>query len=451
MMPDAAKAETEIEPTIAVVKTPAMNDENFFIVTLLRCLYTNYTLRFRKVNVTQDLGYPRSFLLEVDFTSYPIYPIRNAIVLLTNQCNLACPYCFEERGTSRMSLDTAKDVLKFLHLSKSTGIGYTFFGGEPMLEWDSIIFPLIEWSKDRYPARFNMTTNGTLFTEDRLNYLFNNNVSFLLSMDGGKETQDSNRPMRNKGSSYDAIAKYIPQILKFRPGQTVRMTLNHSSCEHFFEDILSLIELGFMNISAIPDFFQEWSKPEKERFILSLEKYEEYIIDSFVNNKTPVVFFGYREAFHKIAQTLFSEKNAIYRAVDECAKTNQCGFGIRRSVSIDPDGNLYGCHHISPLVPHGPFWLGDICGGLREDLVRKLIDSYQPEKVEGMNCSQCPIDWVCNGGCKPNNYQICGEIHRVPDMYCFWEQTIVMSAYKIACRLGEDRNTLFRSIFLRDA
>ena len=48
-----------------------------------------------------------------------------------------------------------------------------------MLEWDSIIYPLIEWSKNRYPAKFNMTTNGTLFTEDRLNYLFENNVAII--------------------------------------------------------------------------------------------------------------------------------------------------------------------------------------------------------------------------------------------------------------------------------
>ena len=70
-----------------------------------------------------------------------------------------------------------------------------------MLEWDSIIYPLIEWSKMEYPTKFNMTTNGTLFTEDRLNYLFKNNVSFLLSMDGSKETQDKNRPMKNFKSS----------------------------------------------------------------------------------------------------------------------------------------------------------------------------------------------------------------------------------------------------------
>ena len=410
-------------------------------------MYTNYTLRFRKVNVTQDLGYPRSFLLEVDFTSYPIYPIRNAIVLLTNQCNLTCPYCFEERGTSRMSLDTAKDVLKFLHLSKSTGIGYTFFGGEPMLEWDSIIYPLIGWSKVEYPTKFNMTTNGTLFTEDRLNYLFKNNVSFLLSMDGSKETQDKNRPMKTPKSSYDAIVKYIPQILKFRPGQTVRMTVNSKSCGHFFEDVLSLIKLGFVNISAVPNVFETWEDNEKQAFEESLNRYEEYVISGFRNGSNPILFFGYREAYHKIRQTIRSEKNGAYRRVAECIKEKQCGFGVRGSASIDPDGNLYGCHHIAPLQREGPFWIGDIYTGLNEDRVRALIDPYNPGKVGGDKCTTCPIDWVCNGGCKPNNYQIFGDMHKVPELFCYWEQTIVESAYRIARRLGMEKNEAFRLVF----
>lgn len=350
-----------------------------------------------------------------------------------------------------MRLDTAKDVLKFLHLSKSNRIGYTFFGGEPMLEWDSIIYPLIEWSKNRYPAKFNMTTNGTLFTEDRLNYLFENNVSFLLSMDGCKETQDENRPMKNYKSSYDTIVKYIPQILKSRPGQTVRMTINSKSCSHFFEDVLSLIRLGFVNISAIPNFFENWNDEAKQSFLESLARYEKYVIEQFQAGNTPVLFFGYREAFHKIVQTIQAERNNMYRQVDECKVTNQCGFGIRRSVSIDPDGNLYGCHHISPLMREGPFWIGDIYAGLQEDRVRMLLDQYDPQKVSGTDCSKCPIDWVCNGGCKPNNYQINANIHKVPRLYCFWEQEVVMSAYRIACRLGAEKNESFRSVFQRDS
>lgn len=316
-----------------------------------------------------------------------------------------------------------------------------------MLEWDSIIYPLIEWSKGKYPARFNMTTNGTLFTEERLDYLFKHNVSFLLSMDGGKATQDLNRPMKSGHSSYDAIVKYIPKILKEKPGQTVRMTVNKSSCYNFFEDVFSLIQLGFVNISALPNVFEVWGSDEKQAFEESLKRYEEYVISGFRNGRNPVLFFGYREAYHKIKQTIRVERKGDYRNVPECIKEKQCGFGVRGSVSIDPEGNLYGCHHIAPLRREGPFWVGDIYSGLNEDRVHALIKPYEPEKVGGDKCTDCPVDWVCNGGCKPNNYQIFGDIHEVPDLFCYWERTIVQSAYRIAQCLGSEQNEAFRLAF----
>ena len=104
---------------------------------------------------------------------YNVLPIRNAIVMLTNQCNCACTYCFEDRNVKCMSLDTAKDILNYLHANHVQNSGFTFFGGESMLEWDSVMVPLIEYAKTLdVPTRFAMTTNGTLFTREKLDYLY---------------------------------------------------------------------------------------------------------------------------------------------------------------------------------------------------------------------------------------------------------------------------------------
>ena len=60
-----------------------------------------------------------------------------------------------------------------------------------MLEYETIIKPLVEWAKDsEYNVHWGMTTNGTLFTEERLDWCKKNGVGFLLSIDGDKATQD---------------------------------------------------------------------------------------------------------------------------------------------------------------------------------------------------------------------------------------------------------------------
>lgn len=167
-------------------------------------------------------------------------PIRNAIVMLTNQCNCRCVYCFENRSAERMSLETAKAVLHFIHSSGTRSPGFTFFGGEPMLEFDTIIRPLVEYSKEAFPitTRFAMTTNGTLFTKERLDFLKENNIRFMLSMDGAATAQNGNRPLASGGNSFDKVIENVPYILELWPNQSFRETLTQYNVGSLFEDIM---------------------------------------------------------------------------------------------------------------------------------------------------------------------------------------------------------------------
>ena len=62
----------------------------------------------------------------------------NACLNLTDACNLACRYCFVEQQPHFMTLDVAKDAVKFLvnnfnqlkHEENDVMV-ITYFGGEP--------------------------------------------------------------------------------------------------------------------------------------------------------------------------------------------------------------------------------------------------------------------------------------------------------------------------------
>jgi len=83
-----------------------------------------------------------------------------------------------------MTLDTAKAA------ADNEKIRFYFFGGEPMLCYDSIIVPIIEYIENKYPNIFyyGMTTNGTLLNEGRINFLKSKNFELLLSIDGNPTT-----------------------------------------------------------------------------------------------------------------------------------------------------------------------------------------------------------------------------------------------------------------------
>jgi uncharacterized protein len=102
-----------------------------------------------------------------------------------------------------------------------------FFGGEPMLCYDNIIVPIVEYCNEKYPNDFDfgMTTNGTLLDEEKIIWLYEHKFSLLLSIDGNKETQDFNRPCRDETkSSFDLINKNIPTLLKYYPNLKFRST-----------------------------------------------------------------------------------------------------------------------------------------------------------------------------------------------------------------------------------
>ena len=373
-----------------------------------------------------------------------ILPIRSVIALLTNQCNCACPYCFEARSPERMSLDTAKDILNFVKTNAGDRSGFTFFGGEPMLEFERIIVPLVEYSEQSgVHTRFAMTTNGTLLDKERIDWLVNHDISFMLSFDGNRETQELSRPLRIKESSFDAIMNFLPYLLEKIPHQSIRATLIQENIPNFTNDVLWLDSIGVKDFSVLPNFFETWDDKTKQLFLDELSKYNEYILSSYRNGKRPLLLRAYRAAFYEIPLVLRTKER---RTSGNCITAAQCGFGIRGGASVDYRGDLYGCHHV-PMNRQSPFYIGNVYDGIDVSRIEALTASYVPEKVGNEHCATCPIDKICNGGCVSNNYIMCGDVHKVSEGWCFWRQSIISAADAIMRKLADEDNALFLEEF----
>jgi len=86
-----------------------------------------------------------------------------------------------------------------------------------MLQYKTIIKPIVLYCEEKYPNKFNygITTNGTLLSKDSIDFFKKYNFSVMLSMDGIKEAQDFDRPCRNpKQSSYDLIMKNVKYLIE---------------------------------------------------------------------------------------------------------------------------------------------------------------------------------------------------------------------------------------------
>ena len=150
---------------------------------------------------------------------------------VTEDCNMRCRYCFVHHNPARMTFDTAMKALYFLLAqcdpkSKKTP-SITFFGGEPTLEWDSIIVPIVKRGRELTDNKmsFNITSNGVLLDRDKLEFMKANNIGLLFSFDGDEETQNYNRPMKGGQPSFGFLKDKVKLILEYFPQMTFRATI----------------------------------------------------------------------------------------------------------------------------------------------------------------------------------------------------------------------------------
>ena len=175
------------------------------------------------------------------------------IPFVTNQCNFRCAYCYEDHKPIRMSKEIYDQMLSGIeYLLDKNGyknLEISFFGGEPMLEYDLICYfcdKLIDMSKKRNINFYaSMTTNGYLLTPDKMQNLITKHVrNYMITVDGLKETHDKQRPLVGNKGSWDIVinnllgAKKIcaPFSLVIRTNFSEEMQKDATNYLHFLAD-----------------------------------------------------------------------------------------------------------------------------------------------------------------------------------------------------------------------
>jgi uncharacterized protein len=111
-----------------------------------------------------------------------------------NTCNLSCKYCFADLHNKKvMDIKTAIKSIDFL-FNNSNGadeVSITIIGGEPLLNIN-VFKKIVEYSRYKskvYNRKLNImtTTNGTLLKEETKNYLKENDINVMVSLDSNKK------------------------------------------------------------------------------------------------------------------------------------------------------------------------------------------------------------------------------------------------------------------------
>ena len=307
-------------------------------------------------------------------TANPQYTTKRICSLMvTHSCNLHCVYCFEKyksKGLKFMSLNTAQKILnkEFEDFSNkdrlpSDRLAIEFFGGEPLLNFD-LIQNIYEWTDSlnlTFPLIFQLTTNGTLFTDNMLHWFAERIEGFriVVSIDGDDYMQYINRGCDFKKIPIDYIAKNWKNSY-------FKMTVSQETLPYYSKGIIDLSLKGYKVPSSLAEGIV-WNQEDATIYKNELMKIARFYL------KHPE--FEPDQPFDYSFSKLLSPLNI---------PPKNCGVGTDILI-YDTDGISYPCHLFLPIV-HGQNEV---------ERILKDIDFHDDASLINDKCRKCLIPNIC--------------------------------------------------------
>ena len=260
------------------------------------------------------------------------------IIMPTEKCNFRCKYCYESFKNGKMSSEIQNSIIKYVktNIAKYSSLEVRWFGGEPLEAIDVIenlskeFIKICHTSKRSYMA--SMTTNGYNLNLNNFKKLLSLNVyNYQITIDGIKETHDSQRVLRNEGPTFDKIISNLVMIknnIKSGiPRITIRTNFTKQIAQHLDEYITFFSSL-FSNDDRFSFSFQKVADWGGE----SVKKIQENLIDV---------------DFYKRILTKLSKETSTFNISPHLALMNSqtcvCYANKRNSFVIGSEGSIYKC------------------------------------------------------------------------------------------------------------
>lgn len=283
-----------------------------------------------------------------------------------------------------------------------------FYGGEPLLAFELIkqVVSLLnaEHSNHDKKARYSLTTNGSLLSDEIIQFFNRHEFSVELSFDG--LAQDSGR---QKGSQ----KKLVPIIRELLKQPNIDLEINSvfspSTVSLLSESIKFIMDLGVRDISCSISTIESWSQASLVKLESELTELRKILVRHFQRyGYIPVVNFRDDRG-----------KGIFY-----------CAAGKDR-LAVDPDGGIWGCFLFADyfrarqsLPEYQDYFFGSLADFMKNhekvyphissNYARLRMDHFKTPRMECFlckehkNCAVCPINAALSGV----------PIGQIPDHIC---------------------------------
>lgn len=346
-------------------------------------------------------------------------PNINVIVKPTNECNLACEYCYVDRNCENKKMDSRtlelsiKDVMA---LPDKSNIRWIWHGGEPTLMGKGFYEEVVSLQKTyqrNQRIKNSIQTNATLIDDDSLDFFVKNDFSVSTSLDGPEEIHNFTRVYPDgRGSFKDAWAGI--QLIRERAkrernrsiGGGVTCVLSSKNISRldeiysfFLENDIPININPIVNIGNVSDGINKLEIGDAEYGIALTKLFDRWFYEKKIGIEV--------KPLSSILESFISNKPKVCHFDRSCRD---------QFISIDVNGDVYPCGRFNGVTQ---YWLGNI----HEENLLNILNSTKHVHMKQNSldavgsCNTCEYINLCNSGCMHNAYMR-NKRNTQRDYYC---------------------------------
>jgi uncharacterized protein len=316
-------------------------------------------------------------------------------------CNYSCDYCsqkFVERQpeTSKKDIDAFMEKLEALHFDEDVGLIVEFWGGEPLVYWKTLK-PLAEAVAEKFDdwknkPRFSIITNGSILTDEIIDWLMMMDFSVGISHDGPGQFVRGPDPFDDPEAKERILGFYR---MMTRLGKSISFNAMLNSKNQSRKDIHDF----FVNLTGDENvrlgegsLVDAYDEDGVSNSLITKKEHFEFRQKSFgeiYGNQGRIGFFGQLGKIDDFVTGVLTHREATYLG-------QKCGMDDEHTIAVDLRGNVMTCQNVSSLEiskngeSHN--------GGNLEDYSKvelKSVTHWSNRK----ECPECPVLHVCKGAC----------------------------------------------------
>lgn len=343
---------------------------------------------------------------------------------VSNDCNLRCIYCYGDGGSFNrerqfMKIGKVVEVLDFWldHVdSVCKQLQVIFFGGEPLMNKEAIKFVVSYLKRKTDPEvaiKYGITTNGTILDNDLLDIFIENRFHVTLSIDGGREIQNINRPFVDGTGTFSVVSENIQRLLEAGITTVARLTVTHRNVGQLKQCIIDIWKLGISIVSfdlvSTKNNLLKLTKEDIQLLIEEIEKLGKLQYEYIKNNEKKYIV------------------NLLkYGKVLNNNTLNNCSYESPSVLKVDTNGNIFKCHR---LIGYDKFLEGNIQDGL-------AVNNSEQRTSKSKVCNGCIYSELCTP-CFAVNYQDNDSIEIVSEHYCKYMKKLINENIKLYISINE--------------